>query len=266
MTSTADVQGNVAEAVRLVGEAASDGARVAVLPENFALMAGSRAQVLSAREPYGDGPIQGAMSEAARAHGIWIVAGTIPVATDGERVRAASIVYDDSGAPVARYDKIHLFDVTLSDGETHAESRLIEPGTEVVVVDTPVGRVGLSVCYDLRFPELYRRLLDASARVLAIPSAFTAFTGRAHWDVLVRARAIENLTYVAAAAQVGRHAKGRETYGHSMVVDPWGTVLAERAEGPGVVTADVDLDRLSEVRMQLPSIEHRRLPEGGGRS
>jgi len=259
MTSSTDVTANVAEASRLITVAAESGARLAVLPENFALMAGSRDQLLAAGEPWGDGPIQTAMSEAARAHGIWVVAGTIPVNAPESRVRAASIVYDDRGRAVARYDKIHLFDVVLRDGERHFESRVIEPGEDVVVVDTPVGSLGLSVCYDVRFPELYRRLLDRGAQIVSIPAAFTAFTGRAHWEPLIRARAIENLVYVVAAAQAGHHAKGRETWGHSMIVDPWGTVLAERTEGSGVVTAAVDLDRISELRSQLPSPDHRRL-------
>jgi predicted amidohydrolase len=259
MTSSTDVEANVAEATRLIAEAAEAGACLAVLPENFALMAGSRHQLLSTGEPWGDGRIQAAMSGAARMHGIWVVAGTIPVKAPEARVRAASIVYDDRGRAVARYDKIHLFDVVLRDGESHFESRVIEPGEDVVVVDTPAGRLGLSVCYDLRFPELYRRLLDEGAQIMSIPAAFTAYTGRAHWEPLVRARAIENLVYVVAAAQVGHHAKGRETHGHSMIVDPWGAVLVQRAEGPGVVTADVDLERIAELRLQLPSPEHRRL-------
>lgn len=260
MTSTTDVDRNLAEASRLVSEAADEGAALAVLPENFALMAGSRGQLLAAGEPFGDGPIQEATAEAAREHGTWVVAGSVPVATEsGERVRAACLLYDDSGECVARYDKIHLFDVVLRDGETHFESRTIEPGDEVVAADTPVGRLGLSICYDLRFPELYRRLLEEGAELFVIPSAFTAFTGRAHWESLVRARAIENLVYVVAAAQVGRHAKGRETWGHSMVVDPWGEIVAERAEGPGLAVADIELARIEEVRGQLPSVEHRRL-------
>jgi len=259
MTSTHDVEANVAEATRLLGEAAGAGARLAVLPENFALMASSRKQLLAAGEAYGAGPIQEAVASAARTHGIWVVAGTIPIQTAGDRVRAASIVFDDQGAAVSRYDKIHLFDVVLRDGENHFESRSIEPGEDVVVVDTPAGRLGLSVCYDLRFPELYRGLLDEGAEIFAIPSAFTAFTGHAHWASLVRARAIENLVYVVAAAQVGKHSKGRETYGHTMVVDPWGVVLSEQADGAGVVAADIDLERITELRTQLPSIEHRRL-------
>jgi predicted amidohydrolase len=259
MTSSTDVEANVAEATRLLGVAAGAGADLAVLPENFALMADSREALLEAGEEDGAGPIQQAMADAARKHGIWVVAGTIPIRTAGERVRAASIVFDAEGNPVARYDKIHLFDVVLRDGESHSESRLIEPGEGVVVVDTPVGRLGLSVCYDLRFPELYRLLLDRGAEVITIPSAFTAFTGRAHWASLVRARAIENLVYVVAAAQVGQHARGRSTYGHSMVVDPWGVVLSEQADGPGVVAADIDLERITELRAQLPSVEHRRL-------
>ncbi|MGD8289894.1 MAG: carbon-nitrogen hydrolase family protein [Gemmatimonadota bacterium] len=260
MTSTTDVEANLVDARRLIAEAAETGAALCVLPENFALMAGSRTQLLAAGEAYGAGPIQDAMGEAAKAHGIWVVAGSVPIATrDGDRVRAACIVYDAGGVAVARYDKIHLFDVVLEGGESHSESRTIEPGDEAVVVETPAGRLGLSICYDLRFPELYRRLLDEGAQLVAIPSAFTAFTGRAHWEPLVRARAIENLVFVIAAAQVGQHAKGRETYGHSMVVDPWGSVLAERAEGAGLVVADIDPDRIGALRVQLPSTEHRRM-------
>ena len=259
MTSTTDVEANVAEAVRLLGQAAAAGSVVTVLPENFALMAGRRAEILAHAEPYGEGAIQAALAEAASSQGIWVVGGTIPIKTDGERVRAACIVYDAAGQQVARYDKIHLFDVGLEAGETHSESRTIEPGEEVVAVDTPAGRLGLSVCYDLRFPELYRALLDQGAEIFAVPSAFTAYTGRAHWRPLLRARAIENLVYVVAAAQTGIHAKGRETYGHSMLIDPWGEILAEREEGPGVLHAEIELDRLDELRSQLPSLEHRRL-------
>lgn len=259
MTSTVDVSENLAEADRLIAEAAAAGAALAVLPENFALMAGSRDGLLGAAEPFGQGPIQGALARAARSSGIWVVGGTVPLRSDGDRLRAACLVYDDRGQPVGRYDKMHLFDVGLRGGEAHSESRTYEPGREVVVVDTPVGRVGLSVCYDLRFPELYRALLDAGAHLFAVPSAFTAFTGRAHWEPLLRARAIENLVYVVAAAQTGHHANGRETHGHSMVVDPWGAVVAEQGEGRGVVTADIDLSRIEDVRAQLPSVEHRRL-------
>jgi len=259
MTSSADVEANLAEARRLIAEAATEGARLVVLPENFALMAGSRDALLGCGEADGEGPIQDAMADAAKSHGVWLVAGTIPLRSGREKVWAASIVYDEDGHRVARYDKIHLFDASLTGGENHSESRSIEAGTELVVVDTPAGRLGLSVCYDLRFPELYRGLLAAGAQIISIPSAFTAFTGRAHWESLVRARAIENLVYVIAAAQVGQHAKGRETYGHSMIVDPWGEVLTQLPQGSGVVRAECDLSRLAQLRMQLPSTEHRRL-------
>ena len=259
MTSATDVEANLVEARRLLGEAAAAGCVLAVLPENFALMAGSREHVLATAEPAGSGPVQDALAEAARASGIWVVGGTVPLSTGGDRVRAACIVYDASGEQVARYDKIHLFDVGLQHGEAHSESRTIEPGKDVVVVDTPAGRLGLSVCYDLRFPELYRALLDQGAEVITVPSAFTAYTGRAHWEPLLRARAIENLVYVLAAAQTGLHAKSRETHGHSMIVDPWGEILAERSRGPGIVTAELSLGRLEDLRSQLPSVEHRRL-------
>jgi deaminated glutathione amidase len=259
MTSAPDVQANLDAAGRLIAQAAAAGARLAVLPENFAIMARSDAERLAAAEPDGAGPVQDFLAATARARGLWLVGGTIPLQTGGNKVRAASLLYDDRGERVARYDKIHLFDVTLGNGERYYESNGIEAGDTPVVVDTPAGRLGLSVCYDMRFPELYRRLLDAGAEIVSIPSAFTAFTGRAHWEPLLRARAIENLVYVIAAAQVGHHRNGRETHGDSMVVDPWGEVLARLPHEVGVVTAECDLEKLKRLRAQLPSIDHRKI-------
>lgn len=259
MTSAPDVRANLDAAGGLIAQAAAAGARVAVLPENFAIMARSDAERLAAAEPDGAGPIQDFLAATAREQRLWLVGGTIPLQTGGNKVRAASLLYDDRGERVARYDKIHLFDVALGNGERYYESNGIEAGDTPVVVDTPAGRLGLSVCYDMRFPELYRRLLDAGAEIVSIPSAFTAFTGRAHWEALVRARAIENLVYVIAAAQVGHHQNGRETHGDSMVVDPWGEVLARLPHEVGVVTAECDLEKLKRLRAQLPSIDHRRL-------
>lgn len=258
MTSGFDVPANLREAARLVAEAARAGARMVVLPENFAMMARDDAGRLAVAEGDGAGPIQRFLEATAREHSVWLVGGTIPLRTEGKRVRATCLLYNDAGERVARYDKIHLFDVQLGNGERYYESNGIEAGDTSVVVDTPAGRVGLSVCYDVRFPELYRRLLDAGAEIVTIPSAFTAYTGRAHWESLVRARAIENLVFVIAAAQVGRHPNGRETHGESMVIDPWGEVLARVAHGPGVAVADCDLRKLKAIRAQLPSIEHRR--------
>lgn len=260
MTSGPLVESNLSEAERLLAMAAQAGARLVVLPENFAIMPSKDAERLAAAENDGNGPIQDFLAAAARRHRLWLVGGTIPLRTgDAAKVRAASLLYDDSGTRVARYDKIHLFDVRLGNGERYYESNGIEPGDQPVVVETPLGRLGLSVCYDLRFPELFRRLLDQGAEIFAVPSAFTAYTGRAHWETLVRARAIENLVFVVAAAQTGRHANGRETYGDSMIANPWGEVLARRPQSAGIVTAECDLQKLRSVRAQLPSIEHRKI-------
>ena len=260
MASGPNVGANLTEARRLVSQAAAAGAGLVVLPENFAAMPLREADRLEHVEQDGKGPIQDFLSALARDLGIWLVGGTLPLATqDASRVRAACLVYDDKGQRVVRYDKLHLFDVQLDNGEKYNESSAIEAGDQVVVVDTPFGRLGLAVCYDLRFPELFRRMVDAGAEIFAIPSAFTEHTGKAHWDVLVRARAIENLSYVIAPGQGGYHVNGRETHGDSMIVDPWGVILDRLPRGSGVVIADVDSKRLEAVRKRLPSIGHRRL-------
>jgi predicted amidohydrolase len=261
MASSPNIGANLLEAERLIEEAVSQHARLVVLPENFALMGKSEHDKVGVREKPDGGAIQTFLAEQAARHGIWLVGGTIPLVADADdKVRAACLVYDDQGRQVARYDKIHLFDVALVDsGEQYTESDTIEPGNEVVVIDSPFGRMGISVCYDLRFPELYRQQLDKGVEILVVPSAFTAITGRAHWEVLVRARAIENLCYVVAPDQGGYHLNGRETYGHSMIVDPWGTVLNSLSRGPGVVCADIELGRLQSARRNFPSISHRRL-------
>jgi len=261
MASGPNPGANLLEAERLIEEAVSQQARLVVLPENFALMGKTERDKVELREKPGSGAIQTFLAEQAARHGIWLVGGTVPlVADDANKVRAACLVYDDKGKLAGRYDKIHLFDVELVDSnEQYTESETIEPGSEVVVLDTPFGRMGLSVCYDLRFPELFRQQLEAGMEIIVLPSAFTAITGRAHWEVLVRARAIENLCYVIAPDQGGYHLNGRETFGHSMIVDPWGTVLNSLARGPGVVCADVELGRLNSARRNFPSIQHRRL-------
>lgn len=261
MASGPNIGANLLEAERLIEEAVSQQAQLVVLPENFSLMGKHEGEKIAARETPGDGPAQNFLSEQAARHGIWLVGGTVPlVAEADDKVRASCLVYDDRGELAARYDKIHLFDVRLVDSdEQYTESETIEPGNEVVVVDTPFGRMGLAVCYDLRFPELFRQQLQQGMELLVLPSAFTAFTGRSHWEVLVRARAIENQCYVVAPDQGGYHLNGRETYGHSMIVDPWGTVLNSLARGPGVVCAQYDLERVSSARRNFPSIEHRRL-------
>jgi predicted amidohydrolase len=261
MASGPNVGANLLEAERLIEEAVSQQARLVVLPENFALMGKTETDKVEAREADNNGPIQSFLAEQATRHGIWLVGGTIPmVASDENKVRATCLVFDDTGKQVARYDKIHLFDVELVDSdEQYTESETIEPGDKVVVIDSPFGRMGVAVCYDLRFPELFRQQLEDGMEILVLPSAFTAITGRAHWEVLVRARAIENLCYVIAPDQGGYHLSGRETYGHSMIVDPWGTVMNSLARGPGVVCADIELGRLNSARRNFPSIEHRRL-------
>lgn len=261
MASGPNVGANLLEAERLIEEAVSQQARLVVLPENFSIMGKTEDEKLQVRETEGSGPVQTFLAEQSARHGIWLVGGTIPmVAEDDAKVRATCLLFNDRGKQVARYDKIHLFDVKLVDSdEQYTESETIEPGSEVVVTDTPFGRMGISVCYDLRFPELYRQQLQLGMEIMVVPSAFTAFTGRSHWEVLVRARAIENQCYVIAPDQGGYHLNGRETHGHSMIVDPWGTVLNSLARGPGVVCADVELGRVSSARRNFPSIEHRRL-------
>ncbi len=264
MTSGTEVGANLERAAQLVAEAARAGARLVVLPENFALMPAHERERLQAAEVDGSGRVQDFLASQARSHGVWIVGGTIALqARQPNKVRAACLVIDDRGERVARYDKMHLFDVELESGEQYRESGAIEPGEEIVVVDTPCGRLGLAVCYDLRFPELFRRMLDRGAEIFSLPSAFTAHTGKAHWEVLVRARAIENLGYMLAAGQGGRHANGRETHGHTMIVGPWGDVLAQLELAPGVAIARIDRERMQVIRRNLPSIHHRRLTHDG---
>ncbi len=259
MASGPNVKANLFEAERLIRSAVDAGAGLVVLPENFSIMGIKEKDKLLAREEAGEGPVQTFLAQQARRHGIWLVGGTIPlVSGDEEKIRAACLLFNDKGEQVARYDKIHLFDVSLEEsGEKYTESETIEGGEQTVVVDTPFGRLGLAVCYDLRFPEQFRAMLDDGMEVCALPSAFTAITGRAHWEVLVRARAIENLSYMIAAGQGGYHVNGRETHGDSMVVDPWGVILDRLPRGSGVVVAEIDRDRLASIRRSLPAISHR---------
>jgi predicted amidohydrolase len=255
MVSGGDVAANLAAAEPLIDAAAGDGARLVVLPEYFGILGARATDKLAARESEGDGPQQAFLARLARAHGIWLVGGTVPLATaDLTRVRSSCLVYGPDGARLARYDKIHLFAFSRGD-ESYDEARTIERGTAPVAIDLPCGRVGLSVCYDLRFPELYRGL--GALSLILVPSAFTATTGAAHWHLLLRARAVENQCYVLAAAQGGAHPNGRRTFGHSVLIDPWGRIVAEREEGPGIVAGDVDAARIAEVRAQLPALDHR---------
>lgn len=261
MASGTNLTANLQETRRLITAAAQSGARLVVLPENFALMGKSELHKVEIREEDGQGPIQDFLAEQARQHGIWLVGGTVPLACpDPGKIYASCLVYDDQGQRVGRYDKIHLFDVRLPDNEEHyEESDTIMSGDQVVVVETPFGVLGLAVCYDLRFPELFRGLLDRGVEIIALPAAFTAVTGRAHWEPLVRARAIENQVYMVAAAQGGYHVNGRETHGDSMVVDPWGNVLDRLPRGSGVVCGEMDPERQKVIRRSFPSIYHRRL-------
>lgn len=261
MTSGFDVPANLQVARQLLSRARDDGACLAVLPENFAFMGRSEAERRAIVERLDDGPIQSALAAAARELGIWIIAGTTPIALEhDERPANACLVYDAQGRRVARYDKIHLFDVDIPGrDEGYRESANAAPGRAPVVVETPAGVVGLSVCYDLRFPELYRRLAKSGATILTVPAAFTAPTGQAHWEVLLRARAVENLCFVAAAAQTGFHPNGRETYGDSLVVDHWGRVLRRLPRGTGVVTATLDRADQQRTRQNFPALEHRAL-------
>lgn len=255
MVSGPDIAQNLREADALVAEAAAGGARLVALPEYFPLISGNETDKVRAREKDGAGPLQDFLRETAQRHQVWLVGGSIPLeASIPEKVRNSCLVYDDAGRRVARYDKIHLFGFTRGT-ERYNESQTIEAGGEVVVFDSPVGRVGLSICYDLRFPELYRAM--GAVDLLVVPAAFTHTTGQAHWELLLRARAVENLCYVLASAQGGTHPSGRRTWGDSMVVDPWGEVLGRLAEGPGVVTAEMDAARIAELRASLPALQHR---------
>jgi len=261
MRSTHVVDENLLAAARLISIAAQNKAQLIVLPEMFAIMGKKPTDKVDVREAFGFGKIQDFLSQQARMHKTWIVGGTIPIACDdNHKVRAASIVYDHNGNAVARYDKIHLFDVTISETESYRESDTTEPGHDIVVVDTPVGKLGLSVCYDIRFAGLYTELLNRGAEILAIPSAFTVKTGEAHWQLMCRARAVENFCYVVGSAQCGMHASGRETYGHSLIIEPWGTVVQEQLQpGDGVVYADIDLRKLHEIRASIPVKQHQQI-------
>ncbi|HET9108971.1 MAG TPA: carbon-nitrogen hydrolase family protein [Steroidobacteraceae bacterium] len=259
MTSGPDVQANLQAARALLEEAAGRGAQLAALPENFSFMGLSDADKRRVAEDDGRGPVQDFLAESASRLNMWILGGTVPLrgAPDG-RVAAASLVYDSAGERRARYDKVHLFDIRVPErAESYRESANVAPGSTPVVVETPLGRLGLSVCYDVRFPELFRQLSAAGAELFAVPSAFTEPTGRAHWEILLRARAIENLCFVLAPAQSGFHPNGRETYGDSMIVDHWGRVLDRLPRGRGCITAEIDLERQRRDRGSFPALTHR---------
>jgi predicted amidohydrolase len=261
MTSSHVVEDNLAAAAGLLREAKDRGAEIACLPENFSFIGLKDADKLQVAEADGAGPVQDFLSKTARELKLWILGGSTPLKGDSDRrVANTSLLYDGTGKRVARYDKIHLFDVTVPGrNERYLESKHVTPGESVVVADTPVGRLGMSVCYDMRFPELYRALVSRGAEWLAMPAAFTVPTGLAHWETLLRARAIENLCYVVAPAQAGTHTSGRETYGDTLIVDYWGKVLSRLARGAGVITAEFDLALQAETRARFPALENRRL-------
>ncbi|SDI11869.1 Predicted amidohydrolase [Pseudomonas flavescens] len=262
MVSQDDIAANLLQARRLLEEAASSGARLAVLPENFSALGRRDAAELGRLEASGQGPVLPWLKRTARDLSLWIVAGTLPLPPASQphgKPRACSLLLDDQGETVARYDKLHLFDVDVSDSRgSYRESDDYAHGEQWVVADTPVGRLGLTVCYDLRFPELYGALREAGAELISAPSAFTRVTGAAHWDVLIRARAIETQCYLLAAAQGGIHPGGRETYGHTAIIDPWGRKLAQRADGEGVLLAERDATEQAAIRERMPVVRHKR--------
>ena len=255
MASSPQVSSNLIEAERLIALAATQGAKIVVLPEYFCIMGIKDIDKVQVREKPNDGPIQSFLSKMARDHKIWLIGGTIPLTSNfPNKVRNSCLVYNDKGVQVARYDKIHLFGLDLGTEHYHEENT-IESGDQVVSVDTPYGKIGLSVCYDLRFPELYRAM--GHVDMIVIPSAFTETTGKAHWEPLIRARAIENLCYVIAPAQGGYHLSGRETHGNSMIVDPWGVILDRLPRGSGVVIANINRDYQTSLRKSLPALKHK---------
>ena len=255
MASGPNVSANLSEAERLIKIATEQGAKLIVLPEYFAIMGVKDTDKVKASEKEGNGPIQQFLSNTAKKRDVWIVAGSIPLQSETkDKVYNACMVYDNKGKQVARYNKIHLFGLNLGNEKYHEESTIV-PGTQVVTVDSPFGKIGLSICYDLRFPELYRAM--GNVDLILVPAAFTETTGKAHWETLVRARAIENLCYVLAPAQGGYHASGRETHGDSMIVDPWGVVLDRLPRGSGVVIASMNLDYQASLRKSLPALTHR---------
>lgn len=261
MCSVPEVAANCAAAERLIAAAAAAGAELVALPENWFQMGHADTDKLALAEAEGHGPLQDFLAAQARRHGVWVLGGTLPLhGEEPGRVCAASLLFDARGHIGARYDKVHLFDVDVDDATgAYRESATVEPGERIVVADTPCGRLGFSVCYDLRFPELFRAMSAAGAELFVVPAAFTAVTGRAHWEVLLRARAIENLAWVLAPAQCGTHPGGRETHGDSLVVEPWGEVIARRASGEGIVLAEIDLERGRRLRAEFPCLDHRRL-------
>ena len=261
MVSSADVETNLQITADLIQRAVADRAEFILLPENFAFMGHDEHDKVAILEAPGTGPIQEFLKTQAQQHAIWLMGGTIPLkASVPDKIRAACLLYNPTGECVARYDKVHLFDVSVASGgdETYNESGTIEAGNEIVVITTPFANIGMSVCYDLRFPELYRNMHAQGVNLITVPSAFTATTGKAHWETLLRARAVENLCYVIASNQGGKHINERETWGHSMIINPWGEILAQVPEGPGFACADINIEDLNKLRKSFPTLEHRK--------
>jgi len=261
MVSGSEVEKNLRTVNNFIKLAVEQNVQLLVLPENFACMGMKETDKLDIREKQDDGPIQEFLKNAAKENGLWSVGGTIPIESgSGERIISRCQVYNDQGQCAGFYDKMHLFDVKVPDStERYSESDTIKSGSKVVVLDTPFGKTGLAACYDLRFPELFRQMLDQGAELLVVPSAFTELTGRAHWELLVRTRALENTCYLIAANQGGIHINGRETYGHSMIVDPWGRILNQLEKGLGLVVGEIDPERVKQIRENFPSVHHRKL-------
>ncbi|SMG63325.1 carbon-nitrogen family hydrolase [methanotrophic bacterial endosymbiont of Bathymodiolus sp.] len=265
MASSPNISSNLIEAERIISEAANAGAKLVALPENFALMGQNEFDKINQKEQEGSGPIQEFLANTAQKYAVWIVAGTMPIADphDANKVMAACLIYNDLGERVARYDKIHLFDVHVpGSDEVYLESDTISKGIKPLVIDSPFGKLGIAVCYDLRFPELFRTMQDQGMEILIVPSAFTHKTGAAHWELLLRARAVENLCYVIAPNQGGFHVNGRQTFGHSMIIDPWGAVMDCKKTKAGFVAADIDLARLHKTRETFPVLQHRQITCG----
>ncbi len=260
MCSTADVENNLRQAAEFLERAAEDGADFALLPEYFPIISDDETDKLQLQEKFGEGPLQTFLSNKASELGMWIAGGTIPIRTNiDNKVASSCLLYSPEGNCTARYDKMHLFDVCVDskERESYKESRTITPGREVVVADTPFAKLGLSICYDLRFPELYREMVAEGAKIITVPSAFTFSTGKRHWQMLLSARAVENLCFVIASNQCGNNTDNRRTWGHSMIIDPWGDILCSMEHEPGVACADIDLSRLEELRHSFPALEHR---------
>ena len=262
MVSTADVTDNLSSAAQLIQEAVNDGAIFALLPEYFPIISDNPLDKVHIREVYGNGPIQDFLEQQARQHRIWLMGGTIPLdCGDENRVYNSCLLYNPEGRCVARYEKIHLFDayVDQEGKETYNESATTIPSDHVVIAETSFAKIGMSICYDLRFPELFRNMLDQGITVITVPSAFTVTTGKHHWELLIRTRAVENQCFVIAADQGGQNTDKRATWGHSMIIDPWGDILASVDRGPGIASADLDLDRLTKIRDSFPALQHRKL-------